>query len=360
MVRAAVVLATGDTKAQIRDVEVLGPDAGEVKVRVRATGVCHSDIHAMDGTLPQPAPCVLGHEGAGDVIEVGPGVTSVAPGDRVIVSWVPPCGDCKQCLGGQPHLCLTLTITAMGNPRFRLDGEPCFGLAGTGTFSEELVLPYQAVVRIPDDVPYEIGALIGCAVMTGVGSSINVADIRAGSSVAVIGCGGVGIGVIQGARVAAAAEIVAIDTVPRKLEWAREFGATHAVTPDEVEALKGELTGGEGFDYVLEVVGSSATIRQAYDLTRRGGTTVVVGVGKMTDAVEFNAFELFFMDKTLKGSVYGGADVRRDFDRVLRLWRAGHLDLERMISSRIGLDDVNDAFDAMRAGEVIRQVILFD
>jgi S-(hydroxymethyl)glutathione dehydrogenase / alcohol dehydrogenase len=359
MVRAAVFLATGDEKAQIQDVDVIGPGPGEVRVRIRATGVCHSDLHAMSGTLPQPAPCVLGHEGAGEVIAVGQGVESVAEGDRAIVSWMPACGACRWCHGGQPYLCMTLTLESIHNPRFRVGDTPYFGVSGTGTFAEEVVLPEQAVIGLPDDVPFEVGALIGCGVMTGVGSAINVARILPGSSVAVIGCGGVGISAIQGARVAGAAEIVAVDTVPQKLQWARQFGATHAVGPGDVETAKQEITEGLGFDYVLEVVGTSGTIRQAYDLTRRGGTTVIVGAGSVTDTVEFNAFELFFTDRTIKSSVYGGANAVRDFGRIVRLWRSGQLDLEGMISRRLPLDDVNDAFEALRAGEVIRQVIIF-
>lgn len=361
MVRAAVFHQTGQDKVEIvEDMRVLGPDAGEVKVRIRATGVCRSDLSGLNGTIPQPPPCVLGHEGAGEVLEVGPGVQGLAAGDRVIISFSPPCGTCGSCIKGSPNLCLTHLLSSFANPRFESGDTKYFGMAGIGTFAEEVTLPPNALVKVADDVPFEIGALIGCGVMTGVGSVINVARVRPGDSVAIIGVGGVGISVVQGARVAGASQIVAVDMVSQKLDWARQFGATHAVTPADLEDAKATLTGGEGFDHVFDVVGSSATIRTAYDATRRGGQTVIVGVGRMDDPVSFTPFELFLSDRTILPSTYGGADIRTDFHRMVALWRSGQLDLEGMITSRLTLDDVNDAFTAMEAGEVIRQVILFD
>jgi S-(hydroxymethyl)glutathione dehydrogenase/alcohol dehydrogenase len=242
-------------------------------------------------------------------------------------------------------------------PRFTLDGQPVFGFAGTGTFSEEVVLPQQAVVKVDDDVPFDIASLIGCGVMTGVGAAINSAKVRPGSSVAVIGCGGVGVSIIQGARVAGAAEIVAVDLVESKREDAKRFGATHAVSPEDLDGLKNELTAGEGFDYAFEAIGLPTTIRATYDAVRRGGTATIVGVGRMDQMVEFNAFELFYAEKTLRGTIYGSADVRTDFHRLIRLWRAGRLDLEGMITERRKLGDVNQALDDMKAGKVIRTVL---
>jgi S-(hydroxymethyl)glutathione dehydrogenase/alcohol dehydrogenase len=361
VVRAAIVEAYGQDKAEIRDdIEAVAPGPGHVKVRMRSTGVCHSDLSAMAGILPAALPAVLGHEGAGEVIEVGEGVTKVKPGDRVVVAWVPPCGDCKTCLRGEPNLCMELTMVAFGAPNFTRGGDGFFGMAGTGTFAEELTIPQAGCIPLADDVPFEIGALIGCGVMTGVGAALNTAKVRPGSSVAVIGCGGVGISAIQGARICGAAEIVAIDQVDGKLEWAKTFGATKtAKGAEQAQEVMTAVTGGEGFDYVFEVVGRSETIRQAWDLTRRGGTTVVVGAGRMEDMVEFSAFELFFSEKKLLGSYYGSGDVRVDFDRLLGLWRSGRLDLDRMITQRLTLDDLNDAFEALKSGEVIRQVINF-
>jgi S-(hydroxymethyl)glutathione dehydrogenase/alcohol dehydrogenase len=336
------------------------PADGEVRIRIRAAGVCHSDLSAMNGTLPTLAPGILGHEAAGDVVEVGSAVTGLAPGDRVVLCWIPPCGSCAACRRGQPYICIVHVMEAYARPRFLVGSAPAFGVAGCGAFAEELVVPQQGAVKIPEDTPYEVAALVGCGVMTGVGAVINTARVEPGSTVAVIGCGGVGISAIQGARLSGASVIVGVDPVPAKHELARQFGATHAVTPDELPALGAELTGGENFDYVFEVVGQAATIRAAWQATRRGGTTVVVGAGSVEQKVEFSAFELLFDNKNLVGSLYGWANVRRDYARLLGLWRAGRLDLEGMISRRLRLDDVNDALDAMKQGEVVRQVILFD
>jgi S-(hydroxymethyl)glutathione dehydrogenase/alcohol dehydrogenase len=356
--RAAVLRQVGDEKVEIRDDVTVGdPGPGEVLVRIVATGVCHSDLSVLDGTIPQPPPAVLGHEGAGEVVAVGPGVTNVHEGSHVIVAWIPPCGECAACLRGQANLCITISMQAMGTPRFSMEGNPVFGMAGTGTFAEQVVLPSQSVIPIPDDVPFDVASLIGCGVMTGVGAAINAAKVEPGSSVVVFGCGGVGISVIQGARIAGAAEIVAVDLVEGKLADAKRFGATHAVKPEELSGVSGEIAGGEGFDYAFEAIGNPTTIRAAYDAARRGGTAVIVGVGKAEQTIEMNAFELFYMEKTLKGTLYGSADVRRDFPRLIRLWKAGRLDLEGMISRRIDISEVNEAFDAMKKGEVIRQVI---
>ena len=356
--RAAVLRNTGDeTLDVVSNAGVVDVEAGFVRVAIKATGVCHSDLSAMNGTIPQPAPAVLGHEGAGEIVEVGPGVDNVAVGDHVIVVWVPPCGKCRYCLDGQANLCSQIMMSAGFLPRFIVDDQPCFGMAGTGTFCEEVVLPKEAVVRVDHDVPWEVASLIGCGVMTGVGAAINAAKVKPGSSVAVFGCGGVGVSIIQGAKIAGAAEIVAIDLVGERRDDALRFGATHAVSPDDLEGVKGEITAGEGFDYAFEAVGHPSTIRGAYDAARRGGTACIVGVGRMEQMVEFSAFELFYAEKMLMGTIYGSADVRRDFDRLIRLWRAGRLDLEGMISARRGLDEINHALDDMRAGRVIRTVV---
>jgi S-(hydroxymethyl)glutathione dehydrogenase/alcohol dehydrogenase len=222
-----------------------------------------------------------------------------------------------------------------------------------------MIVPKNAVIPVDASIPLDVVSLIGCGVTTGVGAAINTAQIRPGSSVAVIGCGGVGIAAIQGARIAGAAEILAIDTVDNKLTMAKKFGATHTCLSKDVADAKQQITGAEGFDYALECVGHPATIRLCYDLARRGGTAVVVGVGRIEQQVSFSAFELFYGDKTLKGSMYGSANVRVDFPRLLRLWKAGKLDLEGMITRRMPLEEVNEAFRAMQAGEVVRSVLTF-
>jgi S-(hydroxymethyl)glutathione dehydrogenase / alcohol dehydrogenase len=359
--RAAVLRTTGDEKLEIRDDLTLSPvGPGEVKVKIHATGVCHSDVSGMNGTIPQPAPFVPGHEGAGVIAEVGEGVTSVQPGDHVIVAWNPPCGSCTFCMDRrQPNLCLNVFMGAAATPHFLQDSSPIFAFAGTGTWSEEMIVPHQSVVKIDSDVPHEIASLVGCGVMTGVGAAVNTAKVTPGSSVVVFGCGGVGIAAIQGARVAGASEIVAVDLVDTKLEDAQRFGATHAVKPDELDSAKQTITGGDGFDYAFEAIGLPLTMRAAYDATRRGGTTCIIGVGSADQTIAFNAFELFFDEKTIKGSYYGSADVRSDFNRILGLWKHGRLDLEGMISKRITIDDVNDAVTDLKAGTVIRSVISF-
>jgi S-(hydroxymethyl)glutathione dehydrogenase/alcohol dehydrogenase len=285
-------------------------------------------------------------------------VVDVKPGDHAIISFTPACRKCRACLRGQSNLCETMAAMAT-TPHFVVDGKTIGGFTGCGTFAEEMIVPENAVIPVDASIPLEIVSLIGCGVTTGVGAAINTAQVRPGSSVVVFGCGGVGIAAIQGARIAGAAEILAVDTVESKIEQAKQFGATHGCLPQDLEAAKLEITGGEGFDYALECVGHPTTIRAAYDAARRGGTAVVVGVGRLDQPIQFNAFELFYAEKSLKGSMYGSANVRVDFHRLLRLWKAGKLDLEGMITRRIELEDVNEAFRAMQAGEVIRSVIGF-
>jgi S-(hydroxymethyl)glutathione dehydrogenase / alcohol dehydrogenase len=356
----AAVLPGLNEKLDVRDdVQAVGPGPGEVRVRIVATGVCHSDLSAQNGTLPQPVPAVLGHEGAGEIVAIGEGVTNVGVGDHVIVSWVPPCGQCNYCLRGQPNLCQVLFIAGAVAQRFTMGDQPIFGFAGTGTFAEEVVVPSQGAIKIDDDIPLDVASLIGCGVMTGVGAALKTAKVAPGSSVVVFGCGGVGISVIQGARIAGAAEIVAVDLVAEKLEMAKEFGATHAATPDHLNEVQASVTGGDGFDYGFEVIGRPETIRSAYDATRRGGTTTVVGAGAMDAMVTFNAFELFYTEKKILGCFYGSADVRTDFHMLLRLWRTGRLKLEEMITKRLDISEINEAFDACLSGRVIRQVIEF-
>ncbi len=358
--RAAVLRNIGDQALDIVDDMDLGPvGPTEVKVQIKATGVCHSDLHGMNGDLPIAAPFVPGHEGAGIVTEVGDAVANVSVGDHVIVVWSPPCGRCVACVDQKaPHLCVMIQFAAAAVPHFSEGGNPVFGFAGTGTFAEEMILPQEGVVVIDKDIPFEIASLIGCGVTTGVGAAINTAKVTPGSNCVVFGCGGVGMSVIQGCRIAGAAAIVAVDLNEDKLEQAKRFGATHGAKPDQLGGVQAEVCGmAGGFDYAFEAIGLPQTVRAAYDAARRGGTVIVVGAGNAGSTVEFNMFELFFQERTIKGSYYGSSDVRSDFHRLLRLWKAGKLDLEGMISQKIGLDGVNDAIEAMKRGEVIRTVI---
>lgn len=360
--RAAVVSAAGDDRLDIRDDVHLTPvGPADVRVRIRATGVCHSDLSAMSGVLPQPMPLVPGHEGAGEVVEVGANVTSVQPGDHVIVNWRPACQECALCVGGQPYLCMKYVIESFNVPRLRYNGgDPLYSMAGSGTWAEEAVLPWQGAIRIDPEVPFEAAALIGCGITTGVGAVFNTAKVRPGSTVVVIGCGGVGLSVIQGARVSGARLILAVDPVESKHALARELGATHTTVPDGLMAAITTLTGGSGFDYGFEVVGTSATIQSAWQATRAGGDVIVVGAGALDDLVSLSAFSLLFEGKNLLSSLYGEADVRHDFPYFARLWQSGQLNLDSMISARIKLDDLNEAVAALREGEVLRQIVVMD
>lgn len=360
--RAALLHATGpEAGVDLRDdVTAVGPGPGQVRVRVRATGVCHSDLSVLNGVIPSGLPVVLGHEGAGEIVSVGDQVTGLAPGQHVVISWTPACGDCPECRRGQPYLCLTYVIKGFKTPQFRLgDGTEAFGMAGCGTWAEELVVPWQAVIPIDHDVPFDYAALLGCGIPTGVGAVINTARVAPGSSVAVVGCGGVGLAAIQGARIAGAATILAVDPLPAKHGLALALGATHAVTPDDAERARKELAGGAGFDYAFEVVGVAATIRSAWRLARRGGTVVVVGAGTRADTVPFSVFELLYDGKELLSSLYGHCDLRRDIPRFVSLWRAGLLNIEGLITSRIAFGQLNDAINALRRGDAIRQIVTF-
>ena len=358
--RAALVRKGGQERTEVRrDVATreLGP--GDVRVRIRASGVCHSDLSAMAGVLPNKKPFVLGHEGAGEVAEVGAQVPGIAVGDHVIVCWVPPCGRCADCLSGEGNLCTELFAKTALSANFAVDGAPLYGMCGTGTWAEEVVLPWQCAVPVAKDVPFDVAALIGCGVTTGVGAALNTARVEPGSTVAVIGCGGVGIAAIQGARIAGAADIVAIDPSETKRELVGRFGATRAVAPQDARAAREELTGPRGFDYVFECVGRGGLVRQAYDLARRGGAVVVVGAGGRDDQVSFSMAELFYDSKRILPTWYGGADVRVEYGRLIRLWRSGRLDLESMITARLPVERVDEALDQMRAGEGIRSIIEF-
>jgi Zn-dependent alcohol dehydrogenase len=361
MARAAVLQAVGDKELDLRDdVTSVDPGPAEVKVRIRATGVCHSDLSAMSGVLPMTPPTVIGHEGAGEIVAVGDHVTSVAPGDHVVINWTPDCGTCAECVRGEPYLCVTFLVESFGNPRFRIGGDtPAYAMAGVGTWAEEITVPHQAVIKIADDIPFEYAALLGCGIPTGVGAVINTARVRPGSKVAVVGAGGVGLAAIQGARIAGASVILAIDPNEAKHPIAERFGATHTTTPEGLEEIKGRLTGG-GFDYAFEVVGKSAAITTAWQATRRGGDVIVVGAGSATDNFQMNAFSLLFEGKSIKSSLYGGCDLKRDVPTFIDLWRAGRLDIENLITRRIRFEDLNEAVRALGDGEVIRQVVLFD
>ncbi|QLH20823.1 Zn-dependent alcohol dehydrogenase [Streptomyces sp. Rer75] len=367
MTRAAVLPALG-TPLSVQDIEIPDPGPAQVRVRLAAAGVCHSDLSLSDGTLRQPVPAVLGHEGSGTVTAVGDGVTGIAPGDAVILNWAPSCGRCHYCGLGEPWLCAKAgDAAALPYATLTADGSALYPGLGTAAFAEETVVPAHAVLPLPDGVPLTDGALLGCAVLTGYGAVHHSAQIRPGESVAVFGLGGVGLAVLQAARLAGAGTIVAVDVSPAKEELARAAGATEFVltgtgdgTGDAGPAKRiRALTGGHGADVAIECVGRADTIRAAWSATRRGGRTTVVGIGGKDQQVTFSALELFYFGRTLSGCVYGNSDPARDLPVLAEHIRAGRLDPSALVTERIGLDGIPAAFDAMLAGRGGRALVVF-
>ncbi|MEO7836595.1 MAG: Zn-dependent alcohol dehydrogenase, partial [Acidimicrobiales bacterium] len=369
MPRAAVLAAVGQ-RLEIRDdVEVEAPRAGEVKVRMVAAGVCHSDLSMSDGTLMAPMPIVLGHEGAGVVDAVGDGVTRVRPGDHVVISWVPQCGECFFCRRLQGHLCERASAAIGsgglldGTTRFTSRGAPLHQMSAAGTFSDFTVIPESGAVKVDEDLDLGLAALLGCGVLTGVGAATRTACIAPGDSIAVVGCGGVGLNVVQGSRIAGAAQIIAVDTNPAKLDLALRFGATTTVDASARDAVSAvmALTGQRGADVAFEVIGLPRTIDQTLTMTRRGGQAVLVGIPRMDTVLSLPAFfGVVLAAKTIRGCWYGSSNVETDVPALVDLYRRGELELAGLVSRTVALDDVNDAFDALRAGEVTRSVIRFE
>jgi S-(hydroxymethyl)glutathione dehydrogenase/alcohol dehydrogenase len=344
----------------VEDVEPIPPGPRDVVLRIGASGVCHSDLSLVDGTLPFPPPAILGHEGAGTVESVGSDVTSVKVGDRVVSSFIASCGECWYCGHELPFVCSeTMSIHTKLHAR-RRDGTELPSLGGLGTMAELMTVDERLVVPVESDLPDEQLALIGCGVTTGVGAVLNTAQVKPGSSVAVIGCGGVGQSVVQGARIAGAERIIAIDPVELKRKTAATLGATDVVDPADSDPLAAvrDLTGGRGADYVFEVVGTPALVTQAIDMTRSAGTTVLIGVMKMTENITYHGLTFTYGGKHLVSSFGGSADPRRDFPKYVQMVEDGDITLDAMVSRRYKLDEVNDAFAATAAGEVLRAVLM--
>ena len=363
--RAAVLHAAGQ-KLDVTHVDVQDPLPGEVLVRMAVGGVCHSDLHIMTGHLNAALPAILGHEGSGVVAEVGPGVTSVKPGDHVIPLWRLSCGTCDYCAGGRPALCEEGTQIRMtgrlldGTSRFKLGGSEIKHFAGVSTFSEYSVIPAGALLKIPSDFPLEKAALLGCGVITGVGAAFN-APVTPGCSVAVFGTGGVGLNVIQGAAIAGAEKIIAVDLLESKLAFARRFGATHAVNASAGDPVKQvrDIAGGKGVDLAFEVVGLSKTIRQAYDSLRKRGKAIVVGVSPNTNEVSVPTLSLVYEERVLTGSLYGSARPKTDIPMLMNLYQAGKLKLDELLTRTYPFEQINEAYEALERGEVARSVVLF-
>ncbi|GID96471.1 alcohol dehydrogenase [Amorphoplanes digitatis] len=335
----------------------VGP--GQVRVRIKAAGVCHSDLSMINGTLSPPHPLVLGHEAAGEVVEAGAGVTRVRTGTHVALNWAPPCRACWFCTHDEPWLCAAANVAALENG-ITLDGDPVHVTLGLGAFAEQVVVPEKAVIAVPDELAWESAALLGCAVLTGTGAVRNTARVSAGSSVVVIGLGGVGLSVVAAARAAGAATVIAVDVSTAKKALAEAAGATDFVVSSEnlskdVRALTSRL----GADHAFECVGRAATIRAAWRTTRRGGQVTVVGMGGADDMVELSALDIFNSARTLRASVYGSADPDREVPELAQDVLSGALHLDHLITDRITLADVPAAFDRMSRGEGARSVVIF-
>jgi NDMA-dependent alcohol dehydrogenase len=361
----AVVCRELNKPIAVETVDVESPRAGEVMIKVDACGVCHSDLSATNGTIPLPPPLVLGHEAAGTVAELGEGVSEVAVGDRVVVSWIAICGKCRYCAMGRPALCdmSARAATTLPDGTSRLsdaNGDPLNHFAGVSVMAEYATVHQDNVIKMNVDVPADKAALVGCAVMTGVGAALNTAQVKPGSSVAVIGCGGIGLNVIQGAALAGAEKIIGVDMEDKKLEFAQTFGATHIINPsaggDTVKKIQ-ELTAG-GADYAFECIGHAATIEQVWAAIRRGGMAVVVGVAPLSDQVSLGAFMMPFTEKVLTGSMYGSARPRVDFPRLLSLYRANRLKLDELVTSTYSIDEAPRAFEDLEKGINARGVIV--
>lgn len=359
----AAVLHAYDQPLTIEEIALDDPGPGEVMVRLAACGVCHSDLHMISGTFKTPLPVVLGHEGAGIVEAIGSGVRGVQPGDHVVLAWIPSCGRCRYCAAGRPALCSDRQgVERQGNPPrlHTMDGEGIHQFLDTSAFAERVLVREEGVIPIPSDVPLEIAALVGCAVLTGIGAATRTAQVEYGSTVAVFGAGGVGLNVIQGAALAGAARIIAIDRRPAALELARSFGATDTLDASEASASGGtaktlrKLTG--GVDYAFEVVGLPETIAQAWESLAPGGRAVVVGLTPQNAQVTLRAD--FLSEKALLGCIFGSAVPRIDVPRVLELYTRGKIKLDELATRRYMLEQVNEALDDLRGGGAAGRGIL--
>ncbi|MEV6059949.1 Zn-dependent alcohol dehydrogenase [Nocardia asteroides] len=365
-VTAAVFEGVGKDLS-IQELELEDPKAGEVQVRLAAAGVCHSDYHVVKGEWEASGPLVLGHEGAGVVEKVGPGVHNVEVGDHVVLSWVPYCGRCSYCLKGRPALCPHVLETAYANlmadgtTRLSRDGEPVYSYLTTGAFADVVVVPANGAVPIRKDAPLDRVALIGCAVATGVGAVTKTANVQPGDSVLIIGCGGVGLSAVMGAALVSAGEIIAVDLSDESLERAKALGATATINPgrESVPEAVRSIVGDDGVDWAFEAIGLKPTLEQAYELTKPGGTTVVVGQSADGVTVEVSPMMMSDREKSLIGSNYGSCHPAIDFPRLVDLYMQGKLDLDQLISRRSSIGEINEAFAAMGQRQSGRTIITY-
>ena len=363
----AAILYKPNTPLEVVQVEQQGPKAGEARVRVKAAGICHSDWHVINGDWTMPLPMVLGHEAAGIVEEVAPGVTNVKPGDHIIFSFRPQCGRCLYCSLGRSILCDGHNDTPRfvlfdGTQRMSVKGQGLNQMARIGTFSEQVVCPAEHLVPIRPDMPWPQAALVGCCVPTGVGAVTRCAQVEAGASVLVIGCGGVGLNVVQGARLAGAATIIACDLLDSKLAYAKEFGATHTINASGTSPVDfaRSLTNGRGVDYAFDAIGGEATTLQIVDAIRPGGTAVIVGMAAMAVRAPITPYMMALQEKCIRGTMYGSVRPDLDFPKLVDLYMQGRLKIDELVSRTYRLEEINEGFAALRTGQVARGVITFD
>jgi Zn-dependent alcohol dehydrogenase len=360
------VLERTGAPLEVQELELAPPGPGEVLVRLRASGVCHSDLNAIDGTAETRCPAVLGHEGAGVVEAVGPGVARVAPGHHVALSWAPSCGTCEECLRDLPQLCSTAWPAMAtgglldGTTRLSRGGEPVYHYSFLSTFAEACVVPERSCVPIPGDVPFAVAGLVGCAVTTGVGAVWRTAGVRPGDRVAVIGCGGVGVSALLAAVAVGAGPVLAVDAAPGKLEVARELGATGGVLwagdAEATAAAIREASGG-GVDYAIEATGRPEAMLAAFLSTRPRGAAVLIGIPSEDAVLPLPALSIPRMERRVLGSIYGSSRPERDFGTTLDLYRAGRLPLDRLVSHVLPLEEVGRGLELMRSGEALRVVL---
>ena len=363
LIKAAVMRGVGDPLL-IEDVVLAEPGPYEVLVKTVAAGLCHSDLRFIEGSFPLPLPAVLGHESAGVVEQVGKSVTHVAPGDHVITFLTVFCGSCSFCLTGRSYLCDNREATQRRRdepPRILVSGEPAHQFLDLASFSEKMLVHEHAVVKIADDMPLDRASLLGCGVATGLGAVFNTAGVRPGEAVAVVGCGGVGLSAIQGARIAGANTIIAIDLIDEKLGLAKSLGATHLINATSGTAAEQvlEITAGRGVHHAFEAIGSTQTAELAFSMLRRGGTATVIGLIPSGEKVSVPSDDLFW-EKKLQGSVMGSNRFKIDVPRYVEMYLDGRLDLDNMISNRLDLADINDGFARIQSGQGARNVIMFD
>lgn len=363
----AAILYDYHQPLNIEEIKIEGPKKGEVLIKIEAAGVCHSDLFVINRSYPMPLPIILGHEGAGTVVDVGKGVTSLRPGDRVVLTWLPACRSCRYCFTGRPILCDNIDYTLQGTmpdgtTRFKKGRQNIYHYLAVSSFSQYTTVPESGAIPVPKEMPLDKAALVGCSVLTGIGAVLNTARVTIGDSVAVIGTGGVGLNVIQGAKLAGAQKIIAIDIHEEKLEKARLFGATHWVNSGHIDPLFAlmDITDGRGVDFAFEAVGHENTLRLGYSIIRKGGKMIIIGVLPTGQEITLPMYDISTSEKSIIGSRYGSARPHVDIPMVIELYLSHKIMLDELLSKTYTLEDVNQVFYDMQEGKIARGGIIYD